>query len=163
MSCRVDHDRDDSGHQSNSHQGRSCSDLVGISEDDRGSDKNNRRDSRDQDHNAGMPTAARLLTGDEEASTAVHPRFIYGGGSMGTREGRPHCRRRTEMPVELTTDVGKQLDALVDRLADEFGDRVPVRQVTETVRQVRAEFGSPPITQFLPILVERQARSRISG
>jgi hypothetical protein len=65
------------------------------------------------------------------------------------------------VPVEFTADVGKQLDALEDRLANEFGDRVPKRQVKETVREVRAEFGSPPIMQFLPVLVERQVRVRI--
>ncbi len=65
------------------------------------------------------------------------------------------------MPVDRTTDVNRQLDLLVDHLAEELGDRVSRRQVEESVRRVRSEYGSPPITQFLPILVEREVRARL--
>jgi len=63
--------------------------------------------------------------------------------------------------VDRTTDVNRQLDLLVDHLAEELGDRVSRRQVEESVRRVRSEYGSPPITQFLPILVEREVRARL--
>ena len=67
------------------------------------------------------------------------------------------------MPLNLTTDVNKQLDVLVDHLAEEFGGRVSRRQVEESVRRVRGQYGSPPITQFLPILVEREVRARLES
>ena len=65
------------------------------------------------------------------------------------------------MPVDLTANVNKRLDALVDRLAEEFGDRVSRRDVATSVRRVRRTFGEPPITEFLPILVERQVRASL--
>ena len=67
------------------------------------------------------------------------------------------------MPVEFTADVAERLDALVDRLAEEYCDRVPRRRVEETVRHVRAEFGTPTITDYLPILVEREVRHVLSN
>ena len=65
------------------------------------------------------------------------------------------------MPLDLTTDVNKQLDVLVDQLAEEFGDRVSRQEVAASVRRVRRGFGSPPITQFLPVLVEREVRTTL--
>jgi hypothetical protein len=66
------------------------------------------------------------------------------------------------MPVDLTADVNTRLDVLVERLAEEFGSRVPRREVAASVRRVRREFGEPPITQFLPILIERQVRATLN-
>ena len=59
-------------------------------------------------------------------------------------------------------DVDKQLDLVVDRLADEFGGQVSRPTVERTVRQVRRQFGSPPVTQFLPVLVEREVRATLT-
>lgn len=62
------------------------------------------------------------------------------------------------MPADLCANVDKQLDNLVEHLAAEYADRAPRREVERTVARVRREFGSPPVRDFLPILVERQVR-----
>lgn len=58
-------------------------------------------------------------------------------------------------------DVDKQVDQLVDRLAEEFSGRVPRPALERTVRRVRHDFGSPPVTQFLPVLIEREVRAKL--
>jgi hypothetical protein len=65
------------------------------------------------------------------------------------------------MALDLTVDVNKQLQPIVDRLADEYDGRLPRRTVERTVRQVQREFGNPPVTQFRPVLIEREVRASL--
>jgi len=64
------------------------------------------------------------------------------------------------MHTGRSVDVDEQLDLLVDRLAHEFGD-VPRPTVERKVQRVRQRFGSPPVTQFLPVLIEREVRATL--
>lgn len=67
------------------------------------------------------------------------------------------------MHHDSRVDVNQQLDHLVDRLAQEFSGQVSKPTVEHAVRRVRNDFGSPPITQFLPVLIEREVRATLSG
>lgn len=61
----------------------------------------------------------------------------------------------------MTTEaVHAQLARVAERLAQELAD-LPREAVEDEVRRVDAEFGDPPVKQFLPILVGREARARL--
>jgi hypothetical protein len=59
-----------------------------------------------------------------------------------------------------TEDVEAQLRRVAERLAQEL-QHLSREAVEDEVRRVDAEFGDPPVKQFLPILVGREARARL--
>ena len=60
-------------------------------------------------------------------------------------------------------DVDHEVGALKAQLTDELKGRVPAPVVEREVNNALADFGQPPITQFLPILIERRVRARLGA
>lgn len=58
-------------------------------------------------------------------------------------------------------DVDAEMEALERKLDAEFSGAVDHAEIARTIRETRREFGDPPITQFLPILIEREVRSSL--
>lgn len=56
-------------------------------------------------------------------------------------------------------DVDAELETLAKSLAEELNGAVPRAEIERSIREERDRFGDPPITQFLPILIERKVRS----
>ena len=64
-----------------------------------------------------------------------------------------------------TEHVGRQLAAVADRLCHEFAPDggAAAAAVRAQVHRSRAEFGSPRVIAYLPTLVERAVRSRLTA
>ncbi|MFC6155161.1 three-helix bundle dimerization domain-containing protein [Kribbella jiaozuonensis] len=58
------------------------------------------------------------------------------------------------------SDEDRAITEVIDRLAKQF-PRVSVDEVAEVVSQSRPEFDDVPIRDFVPLFVERGAKSRL--
>lgn len=54
-----------------------------------------------------------------------------------------------------------QIDAIVEDLSQEFGDRFGREQVQHEVMRVYGRFSQAPIQQFVPVLTRRIAREEL--
>ncbi len=86
-----------------------------------------------------------------------------------TDGGRPRDAarraRREALPAGPTAadHVARQLVEVGDRLCGEFadGERVTAGSIREQVRRARADFGTPKVLHYLPVLVERAVRHHL--
>jgi len=63
--------------------------------------------------------------------------------------------------MTATSTVAEQVDRLTIRLVDEYADRVPDRVVRGLVAEAYGPMASARVTQFVPVLVDREVRSRL--
>jgi hypothetical protein len=103
---------------------------------------------------AEAPTAAGLLP-----ETAVPVQRSTPTAAPGSTNGRG-----VAAPLGGARSVEEQLRRLETRLlAEAGGDGAAEADVRRLLAQVRARFDDAPIRQFLPILIERDVRRRLSG
>jgi hypothetical protein len=60
-----------------------------------------------------------------------------------------------------TLSLADQVDKVAQRLADEFSGMVPDPVVRGFVTEAYGEMSSAKVTQFVPVLVDRNVRARI--
>jgi hypothetical protein len=77
--------------------------------------------------------------------------------SVGTRE-EATMHTTTPHPSDI-----RMTDHLVRRLVADYADRYPASVVEELVRAVHDRMAGARVPNFLPILVERQARELLDG
>ena len=70
------------------------------------------------------------------------------------------------MGVTSTTDErpplpDPELERVVVDLSREFSGRIDTRRIADCVLDTRDRFGQPRITQYLPVLVRREARDQL--
>lgn len=58
-------------------------------------------------------------------------------------------------------NLERQLSHLTDRLAADFAGRYSPEVVGRLVREAASGLGSARVTQFIPVLVEREVRHRL--
>ena len=56
---------------------------------------------------------------------------------------------------------GTQIEAIVDDLSQEFGNKVGRKQVQDEVTRVYGRFSKAPIQQFVPALTRKIAREEL--
>ena len=64
------------------------------------------------------------------------------------------------MPQQ-TLDVSDQISRVTDRLAADYRGRIPEERIRTLVREAFAPYSSVPVTQFVPVLVDRSVRDRL--
>lgn len=60
-----------------------------------------------------------------------------------------------------TLSLADAVDKVAQRLTDEFAPAVPGPAVREIVAEVYGELASARVTQFVPVLVDRNVRARL--
>jgi Protein of unknown function (DUF3562) len=60
-----------------------------------------------------------------------------------------------------TLSLADQVDKVAQRLADEFSGAVPDPEVRQLVVEAYGEMSSARVTQFVPVLVDRNVRARL--
>jgi hypothetical protein len=70
--------------------------------------------------------------------------------------------RESDMPDDKAIDEGKDIDEIVHRLQERFPDTAR-ETVVDTVEQARASFAAAKVRDFVPVLIEKEAKSRLKG
>lgn len=78
-------------------------------------------------------------------------------------EPDPALLRRPQVSLAEAQHVARQMIAVADRLCGEFAPTggAAAESVREQVRKAWADFGSPRVIAYLPVLVERTVRGRL--
>jgi hypothetical protein len=61
-----------------------------------------------------------------------------------------------------SADEDRAMDEVYERLTDRFPNKAP-EQIREAIAEARDHFDRAPVRDFVPIMVEREARARIEN
>ena len=66
------------------------------------------------------------------------------------------------MPDDKVLDEGKAIGEIVERLQAKFPDASP-ETITSAVEQARESFAQAKVRDFVPVLIEKEAKARLKG
>lgn len=64
-------------------------------------------------------------------------------------------------PADAENALRGQLAVIEERLVGELGDRLPAETIRQVVQGQIGRYQKAPVTQFIPVLVDRAAREQL--
>ena len=66
------------------------------------------------------------------------------------------------MPDDKVIDEGKAIGEIVERLQERFPDATP-QAIQDAVEYARTSFADATVRDFVPVLIEKEAKARLKG
>jgi trans-aconitate methyltransferase len=66
------------------------------------------------------------------------------------------------MPDDKVIDEGKAIGEIVERLQERFPDATP-QAIDDAVECARTSFSDATVRDFVPVLIEKEAKARLKG